>query len=217
MSNTRYNTTELLLAAAVGIFETGKTVTIALFDAFDGSAIPLDTFHPAPDGAKPGNECFEIGATGIFRWPLSVITTIPTTFKQLIYVMTDNSTIPVVRREMVDLLGWSDSLLSGIPADMCKVTTLVFRPDDQAGVTPNRLLSDVEKAYAEIQGTYFQPAPGKHFDTARQKPYYLDTGEAFWLLPQGSTVKFFIKQLNINQDALIPAQSTIDLDSLLNP
>ena len=217
MSNTRYNTTELLLASATGIFETGKTVTIELFDAIDGSAIPLDAFHPAPDGAKPGNECFEIGTTGIFRWPFSLVTTQPTTFKQFIYAMTDNSTIPVVRREMIDALGWSDSLLSGIPADMCKVTTLIFRQDDQSGVTPNRLLSDLEKAYAEIQGTFHQSPSGKHFDTARQKPYFLDTGEAFWLLPQGSTVKFFIKQLDINQNALIPAQSTVDLNTLLNP
>ena len=62
------------------------------------------------------------------------------------------------------------SLLSGIPADMCKVTTLIFRQDDQSGVTPNRLLSDLERLMLKFSRRPFIRSPsGKHFDTARSE------------------------------------------------
>ncbi len=205
MAKTRYNSAELLLAAAAGVFDAGRTVTIKLINAATGALIPIDT-----------DVCTaSAGDSKTYLWSFSNITTQPTTFTQIIYIMTDDSTVPVERREIVDVMGWVSTVSTTVPADMCKVSAFVFRPDDKAGVTPNRLLSDYEKAYAEIQGTFYQSNSGKHFDTVRRKPYFDSTGETFWLLPQGASVKFFIKQLDINQTVTIPASSTTDLNTLL--
>jgi hypothetical protein len=186
-------------------FSTGDSVTITLYNMFTGAVIPVDT-----------DVCDEIGTTGVFIFKTSNITALITDFTQIYWEMTNGSS---TQAETFEALGWADSIGSTPPiaADMCKVSALIFRQDDQAGVLPSRLQSDAVKAYAEIQGTYFQAASGKHFDTARQKAYYDDSGEAYWLLPQGSSVKFFIKQLNINATVTIPAQSTADLNGLLNP
>ena len=100
------------MLSATGIFETGKTVTIELFDAIDGSAIPLDAFHRSHQMERSlVMNVLEIGTTGIFRWPSFIgHNTCPCSLHSkpaFIYAMTDNSTIPVVRREMIDALGWS--------------------------------------------------------------------------------------------------------------
>lgn len=200
----RFSASEMITNASVpGRFSTGDSVTIILYDQFTKVEIPVDS-----------DVCEEIGTTGVFIFKLSNITTPLAVFTQVYWEMSNGSSI---QAETFEALGWPDSLTTVIPANMCKVNTLIFRQDDQAPITPNRLHSDFEKAYAEIQGTFHQTNSGKHFDTLRQKPYFDITGEAFWLLPQGSSVKFFIKQLNINQTVTIPSQSTIDLNSLLNP
>ena len=204
MANTRYSSTELAAAVAIGIFETGKTVTIEVYDAATGNAVAVDT-----------NACTEIGTTGMFTWAISNLTTEPTSFVQYAYVMTDNSAVPVIRREMVDLTGWSDTLPSQLlPADICKVYVNVFDPNGSETADPNYLFSDSLNTYAKLKTTYYSSS--RYFTTEKIKPSYdQNTGQAYWNLPQGSVVNVLIEQLGIDAEITIPASDTADLNSLI--
>ncbi len=70
----RYALTE----AGVLCFETisESTVTITLYNLSDGSAVALDS-----------DVCTEIGTTGSYYWPLSNITTYPTSFAEYHYII----------------------------------------------------------------------------------------------------------------------------------
>ncbi len=196
----RFNALELAGNAVVtGEFTTGNTVTCTLYNAFTGAVIPVDSAS-----------CSEIGSTGTFSFQLSNITTPLTVFTPVYWEMTNSV---IIQKGNFNALGWAEYITIPIDADMCKVTALIFRPDDESGISPSRLHSELDKAYAEIQGTFYQN--GKHFDIIRSKPYFDDAGLAYWILPQGSSVKFFIKQLNVNQTVTIPASTTAELNDLL--
>lgn len=197
----RFSASEMITTAIVlGRFSTLDTVTILLYNAFTKTLIPVDS-----------DVCEEIGTTGVFIFKLSNITTPLAAFTQIYWEMSNGSGI---QAETFEALGWVDSINPLGAEDTCKVTFNLSRQDDEAGVSPNRIQSDLEKAYAEIQGTFFGNT--SYFDANRVKPSYDQlTRQGFWVLPQGSTVKFFVKQLNINTTAVIPAQSTIDLNALL--
>lgn len=201
----RNSLTDIPLLHAIGVFQTGDTVTIEVRDLSDDSIVVLSS-----------NACSEIGATGVFKWPYSNITTPPTTIKEYQYTMTDGVDTANDQLEFDTFGGYPDSINPLGAEDTCKVTFNISRQDDEAGVSPNRLQSDLEKAYAEIQGTFFGNT--SYFDANRMKPSYDQlTRQGFWVIPQGATVKFFMKQLNVNTTAVIPALSTIDLNTLLNP
>ncbi len=196
MSNTRYAFTELATAQAVGTFSTGVTVTIALYDAVDGLAEPLDSAA-----------CTEIGTTGIFKWPLSNITTTPTAFKQFIYIMTDDSPSPVIRREMVDVGGWVQTLPTNLgPATTCKVILFAFEQTGDCPVDVSKLCAD---SFAQLT-TAFVDASGRYFSVDQYKPAYDRlTGEVYWVLPQGSTAEFIVPTLGIEPiGKIIPAETT---------
>ena len=63
----------------LGKFDTGETVTIILYDLSDDSQIAINT-----------NVCDEIGTTGVFKWSTTNITNYPTTFTDILYIMTDS-------------------------------------------------------------------------------------------------------------------------------
>jgi len=64
----------------IGSFATGETVTIAVYDLSDGSAVAVDSAS-----------CAEIGATGWYRWGTGEITTPATSIKHYLYIMTDST------------------------------------------------------------------------------------------------------------------------------
>ncbi len=67
---------------AADFFPTGQNdVTIILYDTADNSVESLDN-----------SSCVEIGATGIYIWEISKITSIPTVYKEFAYKMTDGAT-----------------------------------------------------------------------------------------------------------------------------
>jgi hypothetical protein len=66
---------------ALGEFPTGSTVTCILYNVSSGATIAVGS-----------NACSEIGATGVFKYNLSNITTKPTSFTQVLYIMTDSTT-----------------------------------------------------------------------------------------------------------------------------
>lgn len=63
---------------AMGQFETGDTVTADLFDIGSGASIAVSS-----------SSCTEIGTTGFFRFPLSNIVTPPTSYTEILYIMTN--------------------------------------------------------------------------------------------------------------------------------
>jgi hypothetical protein len=65
----------------LGKFNTGDTVTITLYDLSDESSETLTS-----------NACNELGATGVFYWSTSNITTKPTAFIEYCWVMTNGTT-----------------------------------------------------------------------------------------------------------------------------
>ena len=207
MANTRYNFTELVNAQAVGIFETGKTVTIEVYDARTGLAETLTT-----------NACTEIGTTGVFVWEFSNLDTLPSAFTQFLYIMTDNSTTPVKRRELLDTGGWVESLPSALPpADTCKITTSLSDGDGQCFVTVEDLFDTSMQNYIELpQGTSVF-ANSRYFKVGKYQPSYdRVTGAAYWILPQGASANVKLTSFGIDEsNKTIPAQSTIDLNTWL--
>ena len=91
-------------------FTTGNTVTISMYDLSDGSEIALDS-----------SSCTEIGATGVFRFALSNITTYPTSFTEIVYIM-DNS---VTTKSGKVILYDPDELTTG-----ANQVTLTIQDDD---------------------------------------------------------------------------------------
>jgi len=83
----------------VGSFATGETVTIALYDLSDGSAVGVDSAS-----------CAEIGATGWYKWGTDNITVPATTLKHYLYIMTDSTGDTYAGKIVVG--GYPDSLLS---------------------------------------------------------------------------------------------------------
>jgi hypothetical protein len=62
-------------------FTTLDTVTISIADLSDDSVVALDT-----------NSCTEVTTSGVFKFPLSNITTYPTTPVEYVYIMTNGAT-----------------------------------------------------------------------------------------------------------------------------
>jgi hypothetical protein len=81
----RYNTSVLSETVTIlGRFQSGRTaaqVTVALFNAATGASIPVTSPNTA-----------EIGTTGVYRFSTSQITTQPTAFTEILYIMTDTIT-----------------------------------------------------------------------------------------------------------------------------
>lgn len=103
-----------------------------------------------------------------------------------------------------------------ISTDMCQVQLFVFAGDDQP-INSEDFLNRIDTVYAEIQGTYYNTTSNKYFSAERTQPSYdKETGQAYWSLPQGASVKFFIKQLSINSTVTIPDSSTATLNDLLS-
>lgn len=66
---------------AHAFFPTGSTVNITLYDPLTGDTV-----------ATTSSLCNEYGATGLFVWDISNITTLPTPYKEYGYIMTDGLT-----------------------------------------------------------------------------------------------------------------------------
>jgi len=64
----------------LGKFDTGATVTIALYDLSTEASVTLTS-----------SSCNEVGSTGVFAWSTSNITTQPTTLKEYLWIMTDST------------------------------------------------------------------------------------------------------------------------------
>lgn len=208
MSNTRYTFVELLTHPAIGTFSTGKIVTIQVINAKTRVAETLTS-----------NVCTELLTSGIFVWEFGNLQTLPATFTQYAYIMTDNSATPVKRRELVDTGGWVE-LIAGslIPENMCKITTTLFQADGACIIDPNDLYNRDQNLdnYIELKESYF--ADSRYFKLGQYQPSYDQLfGKAFWIMPQGATVDVKIDIIGVTETGIvIPDQTTIELNAWLN-
>ena len=201
--STRYTLTELAALPVEARFTTGDTVTISVYDSVTGLAVDLDS-----------SACTEIETTGFFSWSFSNLTAQPTTFGRYVWIMSNGV---IQQSDYVVFGGYVEFVAGALPAaETCKVYFNCFEPDGTCSIEPNRLYSETLEATAKIIGTNYQSS--RYFTIEAVKPSY-DTlsGQAFWILPQGATVKFKIDQINVEGSGIVPVADTVDLYTLLNP
>jgi hypothetical protein len=191
-----YALNELAKSQVDGELSGSGGATIAFYD-IDINPIALNS-----------NSCTELGNTGVFVFKLSNFTTTPTSYVVYTYIMSRGpkkffGTVKIGSQEN--------------PASVCQVNFNIFEASGDQ-LDPNRLYSNKEKIFAEIQGTFHQSSTGIYFYQNQTYPNFNQiTGKVYWLLPVGATVKFFISHLNIKEIATIPDLSEVNLHTLLNP
>ena len=76
-----YNIKDAEQVNAQGLFSTDDTVTIQLFNRERVDVTPL----------SPGEECVEIGTTGIFQWSYVNLDDLPTEYEEYTFIMTNQT------------------------------------------------------------------------------------------------------------------------------
>lgn len=79
----------------LGRFDTGLTVTIAVYDLSDDSELSLST-----------NSCSEVGTTGTYKWNVSNIMSKESAYKEYLWIMTASN--GVIRQGKYVSSGWPD-------------------------------------------------------------------------------------------------------------
>lgn len=94
----RYTLDELATLPIAGKFEIGSDVTIKVYNALTQAELPTND-----------DVCVDTNGNGFFYWNFSNLTTQPTAFTRLHWVMTDGD---VEQSEIVDAGGWSDLVVT---------------------------------------------------------------------------------------------------------
>lgn len=200
----RYLLSELASAkvySSIGTFTTGATVTAAMYN--NGVSEPLTS------GA-----CVEIGTTGIFYLSLSDITTTPTAYAELLWVMDDGA--GTTESGLVIAGGYPESVEPLGDTNQCKITVNLYNPDGSCAVDIEDLFSNTTENYIEVKTSYYQT--DRYFQLGKIKPSYdILTKQAFWVLPQGSTFDLKLSSFGLTGSAkTVPSTSTATLYSILN-
>jgi hypothetical protein len=80
----RFVLSEIATTVIRGRFVTGDTISVTIYNNASGTPVPLDS-----------NSCIEIGTTGFFVFGLNNITTPPTSYADLLFIMSDGDTAEV--------------------------------------------------------------------------------------------------------------------------
>lgn len=199
----RYTLSELATLPVVGKFTTGDTVTIKVYDVATDTELTLtdDSCDPLTDD------------TSFFEWNFSNLDLQPTTFKRLLWVMTNGT---VEQSSIIDVAGWAERVDPLGPADTCKITVNLYDGDGIATINPNDLFDVNKENHIEIKAPYFQT--DRYFKFGKYQPSYdALTAQAFWILPQGATVDIKLSLFGVASTAIVvPSQSTITLNDWLN-
>lgn len=204
----RYLLSEIASAkvySSQGIFATLDTVTIEIYN--NGTIETLTS-----------NACVEIGSTGNFYFDLSNITTQPTAYAELYWVMSDTTT----KKEsgLIVCGGWVESVAPLGEADTCKITTSLSDGDGESGVDVGDLFTNSAQNYIEIPspsantGIY---ANSRYFKVGKYLPSYDRlTNGAYWVIPQGATINVKLPTFGIDKSGItVPASNTVTLNTLL--
>lgn len=202
---TRYNSSELLVGQEEGVFDTGETVTLKLYDKATRSEVPVDF-----------NACQEIVGTGKFVWATLNITTPPTTFKQYTWTMTDSKGNQ--KDGSFDCLGWANNIGGGAvpPANTCKITVNLYKADGLCEVSVGELFDPNFENLIDVKNPFHSDQ--RYYKLGEYKPSYDQlTGKAYWIMPQGAVVNVKLDSFGVERaDLTVPSQDTIDLHTWLN-
>ena len=183
-----------------GRFSTLDTVTIKIYDSLTGLGVPTDSAA-----------CTEVLTTGFFVWNFSNLTTQPSVESRYFWIMTNGS----IEQSDYVMVGGYVELIGGspLPVGLCEIYAHLFTPEDEA-IETNDVYFDTSSTYAQVQGVF--TVGTKIFSNKKILPSFdQSTGRAFWRLPIGANIKFYVKQLNVNQVVVVPDQEVVDLASLL--
>lgn len=111
----------------LGKFSTGTTVTIALYDLADESAVTLTS-----------NACNEVGVLGVFAWSTANITTQPVAKKEYLWVMTDGTEAQYGK---IVLGGYPDRIDTAVST---RLAADGYTAPDNAGIAALPVLSEIE-------------------------------------------------------------------------
>jgi len=197
--------TSISLYSTFGVFADGDAITVNVYK--DGSSTPETTSSALAT---------QIGTTGVFAYSLSLLDNAPTDFSEYYFTMED-ATTKQDSGSPVYFGGWPESVEPLGATDTCKLTINLYDGDGVATINPNDLFSTTSDNHVEIKTKYFQT--DRYFKFGKYKPSYdALTSQAFWILPQGATVDIKLDLFGVTSTGTtIPAQSTIDIYTLLNP
>jgi hypothetical protein len=111
----------------LGKFSTGATVTLALYDLADESAVALTS-----------NSCNEVGVLGVFAFSTANIATQPTVKKEYLWVMTDGAETQYGK---IVLGGYPDQLDDTVSS---RLASSGYTAPDNAGIAALPILSEIE-------------------------------------------------------------------------
>lgn len=111
----------------LGKFSTGATVTLALYDLADESAVDLTS-----------NACNEVGVLGVYAWSTANITTQPVAKKEYLWVMTDGAETQYGK---IVLGGYPDQLDDTVSS---RLASSGYTAPDNAGIAALPMLSEIE-------------------------------------------------------------------------
>ena len=111
----------------LGKFSAGATVTLALYDLSDESAVALTS-----------NACNEVGVLGVYSWSTANITTQPVARKEYLWVMADGTETQYGK---IVLGGYPDNLDAAVSTRLAAVD---YTAPDNAGIADLPTLVEIE-------------------------------------------------------------------------
>jgi hypothetical protein len=113
----------------LGKFSAGATVTLALYDLADESAVALTS-----------NACNEVAALGVYAWSTANITTQPVARKEYLWVMTDGTETQYGK---IVLGGYPDELDAAVSSRLAAGS---YVAPDNAGIAALPTLAEIEES-----------------------------------------------------------------------
>jgi len=157
----------------VGSFVTGRTVTIALYNAQTGSAISLSS-----------SSCTEIGSTGTYRWPSSNLSSAISSYTEVIWIMTDG-TSGAQEKGFLAVGGYVDFLDDSV-ADLAADVATVDGNVDSILTDTDTTIPGLIAALNDLDATEVQTAAAAAL-TAYDPPTKAEMDAAFADVPRPTT------------------------------
>ncbi len=110
-----YKLADISNANARALFSVGDDVTIKIYDKDDTDVTP----------ANPDDECIPYGELDTFLWPYSNLVTLPTTFQEYSWVMTNGTE----KQRDVDSFASTPSSVLAIPFDVDLTKESIYKGD----------------------------------------------------------------------------------------
>lgn len=117
----------------LGKFDSGDTVTIALYDLADSSTPTLTS-----------NACSEIGSTGVFKWRTSSLQSQPTSKTEYLWIMSNGTASSYGKVVLGGYPEYVDGAISDLPSASAIADAVLDEPVDGHTGWLTKLLSVVK-------------------------------------------------------------------------